>query len=398
MTTARRSATPLKEGIVTISPRGVDRLRAGHLWVYQSDVARVAAEPGAVVKLKDEHGRFQGRAFYSDKSQIAIRLLTREDVSVDRAFFAARLERAHAYRKLVVDNSDAYRVVYSEGDLLPSLIVDRYGDYLVLQTLSQGTDRLKSLFVDILAELLSPKGIIERNDPRVRRLEGLDQRVGVLQGDAPDEILVKQNGVIFSQRLQKGQKTGSFLDQRENHWAARRYASGDVLDCFCYEGGFALAVADRCSRVEGIDIAPAAIEAAERNRELNAIANVRFRDQNAFDLLREYDEQGRRFEMVILDPPSFAKNRENLPAACRGYKEINRRALKLLKPGGFLLTCSCSYHVSEALFLQILAEAASDAGKKIVVAERRTQAQDHPILLTMTETHYLKCLIARVLE
>jgi len=383
---------------VTIRPRGVDRLRSGHLWIYRSDVARVAAEPGAVVKLKDERGRFQGRAFYSDKSQIAIRLLTREDVLVDRAFFATRLERAHAYRKLVVENSEAYRVVYSEGDLLPSLIVDRYGDYLVLQTLSQGTDRLKSLFVGLLVELLSPKGIIERNDPRVRRLEGLDQRVGVLEGDAPDEILVKQNGVIFSQRLQKGQKTGSFLDQRENHRAARRYASGDVLDCFCYEGGFALAVADHCSRVEGIDIAPAAIEAAERNRALNSIANVRFRDQNAFDLLREYDEQGRRFEMVILDPPSFAQNRENLPAACRGYKEINLRALRLLKPGGFLLTCSCSYHVSEALFLQILAEAASDAGKKIVVVERRTQAQDHPILLTMAETHYLKCLIVKALE
>lgn len=383
---------------MTIRPRGVDRLRSGHLWIYRSDVARVAAEPGAVVKLKDERGRFQGRAFYSDKSQIAIRLLTREDVLVDRAFFATRLERAHAYRKLVVENSEAYRVVYSEGDLLPSLIVDRYGDYLVLQTLSQGTDRLKSLFVGLLVELLSPKGIIERNDPRVRRLEGLDQRVGVLEGDAPDEILVKQNGVIFSQRLQKGQKTGSFLDQRENHRAARRYASGDVLDCFCYEGGFALAVADHCSRVEGIDIAPAAIEAAERNRALNSIANVRFRDQNAFDLLREYDEQGRRFEMVILDPPSFAQNRENLPAACRGYKEINLRALRLLKPGGFLLTCSCSYHVSEALFLQILAEAASDAGKKIVVVERRTQAQDHPILLTMAETHYLKCLIVKALE
>ncbi|HXX71095.1 MAG TPA: class I SAM-dependent rRNA methyltransferase [Candidatus Acidoferrum sp.] len=398
MATVRRSGVRVQEEVVTISLRGVDRLRSGHLWVYRSDVAAAAAEPGAVVRLQDERGRFQGRAFYSDKSQIAVRLLTREDVAVDRAFFAARLEQADAYRRLVVENSDAYRVVYSEGDLLPSLIVDRYGDYLVLQTLSQATDRLKSLLVEILVEILSPKGIIERNDPRVRRLEGLEQRVSVLYGDVPPEILAKQNGVLFAQRLAKGQKTGSFLDQRENHWAARRYASGRVLDCFCYEGGFALTVADRASHVEGIDIAPEAIQAAEQNRELNHLSNARFRERNAFDVLREYDQEGRRFQMVILDPPAFAKNRDSLPAACRGYKEINRRALKLLEPGGFLVTCSCSYHVSEALFLQILAEAANDAGKKTAVVERRAQAQDHPILLTVPETHYLKCIIIRALE
>ena len=397
MATVRRSRASVQQGVVTISSRGADRLRSGHLWVYRSDVVGVEAQPGAVVKLKDERGRFFGRAFYSDKSQIAVRLLTRDDVAVDRAFFAARLEQAYAYRKLVVENSEAYRVVYSEGDLLPSLIVDRYGDYLVLQTLSQATDRLKTLLVEILVEMFSPKGIIERNDPRVRRLEGLDQRVSVLYGDVPAEILAKQNGVTFAENLAKGQKTGSFLDQRENHWAARRYASGDVLDCFCYEGGFALTVADKASRVEGIDIAPAAIQGAEHNRELNRISNAHFREQNAFDLLREYDREDRRFQMVILDPPAFAKNRDSLPAACRGYKEINLRALKLLEPGGFLVTCSCSYHVSEALFLEILAEAANDAGRKVAVVERRTQAQDHPILLTMAETHYLKCLIVKVL-
>lgn len=388
----------MKEGSVTISPRGTERLRSGHLWVYRSDVTSVQAEPGAVVKLTDDRGRFQGRAFYSDKSQISIRLLTREDVLVDRAFFAARLEQAKAYRKLVVENSDAYRLVYSEGDLLPSLIVDRYGDYFVIQTLSQATDRLKNLFVEILVDMFSPKGILERNDPRVRLLEGLEQRVGVVHGEIPSEILSKQNGVTFAHDLTKGQKTGSFLDQRENHWAARRYASGDVLDCFCYEGGFALTLADRCNRVEGVDMAPAALHAAERNRELNSILNARFREANTFDLLKEYDEVGRQFQMIILDPPAFARNRDSLPAARRGYKEINLRALKLLEPGGFLITCSCSYHVSEALFLQILAEAANDAGKKILVVERRTQAQDHPILLTMPETHYLKCLIVRTLE
>jgi len=247
-------------------------------------------------------------------------------------------------------------------------------------------------------EQFSPKGVVERNDPKVRLLEGLDQRVSVLHGDVPPEVLVKENGVTFVCDPAKGQKTGTFLDQRENHWAARRYASGDVLDCFSYQGGFALTVADRCAQVEGIDMAPAAVEAARRNQQLNSISNVHFREGNTFDLLKEYDEAGRRFQMVILDPPAFAKNRDSIPAARRGYKEINLRALKLLKPGGYLMTCSCSYHITEPLFLQIIAEAATDARRNVAVVERRTQAQDHPILLTMPETHYLKCMILKVLE
>jgi 23S rRNA (cytosine1962-C5)-methyltransferase len=392
------TARPMTEGSVVISPRGVERLRSGHLWVYRSDVRSARAEPGAVVRLVDERGNFAGRAFYSDKSQISIRLLTREDVPIDRAFLTARIRRAASYRDVVVENSDAYRVVYSEADLLPSVIIDRYGDYFVLQTLSQASDRLKGTLVDILVELFSPKGIVERNDPKVRMLEGLEQRVSVLHGEVPAETLAKENGVTFVCDLAKGQKTGSFLDQRENHLAARRYASGDVLDCFTYQGGFALTVADRSTHVEGIDMAPTAVEAARRNQQLNSISNATFRQGNTFDLLKEYDEAGRRFQMVILDPPAFAKNRDAIPAARRGYKEINLRALKLLKPGGCLVTCSCSYHITEPLFLQLLAEAANDARKSIVVVERRTQAQDHPILLTMPETHYLKCLIVKVLE
>jgi 23S rRNA (cytosine1962-C5)-methyltransferase len=391
------SATPVKEGSVVISPRGVERLRLGHLWIYRSDVRSAQAEPGAIVRLTDERGRFHGHAFYSDKSQISIRLLTRNDVPADRAFFTERLRRAAAYRKLVVENSEAYRLVYSEADLLPSLIADRYGDYLVIQTLSQATERLKSLFTEILVEIFSPKGVLERNDPKVRLLEGLDQRVSVLYGEVPAETLVKENGVTIAYDLAKGQKTGSFLDQRENHWAARRYASGEVLDCFSYQGGFALTIADKCAHVEGIEMAPAAVEAARHNQQLNSISNVNFREGNTFDVLKEYDEVGRRFQMVILDPPAFAKNRDSIPAAHRGYKEINLRALKLLEPGGFLVTCSCSYHITEALFLQILAEAANDARRNIIVAERRTQAQDHPILLTMPETHYLKCMIIKSL-
>jgi 23S rRNA (cytosine1962-C5)-methyltransferase len=385
------------EGTAVVSPRGVERLRAGHLWIYRSDVRSTNGEPGAIVRLNDERGRYQGRALYSDKSQIAIRLLTRDDVPVDRAFLRERLRQAIDYRKLVVRDADAYRLVYGDADLLPSLVVDRYGDYLVMQTLSQGTERLKALLTEILVEILDPKGVLERNDPRVRLLEGLEQRVGVLHGEVPAQIEVRQNGIVFLCDLAKGQKTGSFLDQRENHLAARAYASGEVLDCFSYQGGFALSVARQATRVEGIDLAGAAAEAARANQKLNGIENVTFREANAFDVLKEYDDAGRRFDAIILDPPAFAKNRDSIPAAQRGYKEINLRAIKLLRPGGFLVTCSCSYHVSEALFLQIVAEAANDVERNLVVAERRTQAKDHPILLTMPETHYLKCLIFRCL-
>jgi len=385
------------EGSVVISTKGVERLRSGHPWVYRSDVRSAQAEAGAIVRVMDERGRFHGRAFYSDKSQIAVRLLTRENVPVDRAFFAERLRRAAAYRETVVENTDAYRLVHGEADLLPSIVIDRYGDYLVVQTLSQASERQKDLIVEILVEQFSPKGILERNDPKVRLLEGLPQSVSVLHGEVPAEILAKENGITFVYDLAKGQKTGSFLDQRENHWAARRYASGEVLDCFSYQGGFALTIADQCEHVEAVDMGAAAVQAARRNQELNSIANVTFREGNTFDLLKEYDEVGRRFQMVILDPPAFAKNRDSLEAAERGYKEINLRALKILAPGGYLVTCSCSYHLSEALFLQLIAEAANDAKKNVVIVERRTQAQDHPILLTMPETHYLKALIIKVL-
>jgi 23S rRNA (cytosine1962-C5)-methyltransferase len=385
------------ENSVVITTRGVERLRAGHPWVYRSDVRSASAEAGAIVRVTDERGRYHGRAFYSDKSQIAVRLLTREDVPVNRAFFAERIRHAAAYRKTVVENTDAYRLIYGETDMLPSVIVDAYGEYLVIQTLSQSSERHKSLLCEILVEQFSPKGILERNDPKVRLLEGLEQKISVLHGEVPEEILARENGIAFHYDLRNGQKTGSFLDQRENHAAAGRYSSGEVLDCFTYQGGFALSVAGKSDHVEAVDMAAAALKAARRNQEANGISNVTFREANTFDLLKEYDEVGRRFDAVILDPPAFAKNRASIPAAQRGYKEINLRAMKLLKPGGYLVTCSCSYHISEPLFLQVLAEAAIDARKTVTVVERRTQARDHPVLLTMPETHYLKCFIIRVL-
>lgn len=387
----------MAENRVVIGPRGVERLRSGHLWVYRSDVRAADAEPGAVVRVMDERGRFLGRAFYSDRSQISIRLVTHDDVEVDRAFLRDRLRAAADFRKRTVGDSEVFRLIYGEADQIPSLVVDRYGEYLAMQNLCQSVDRFQPLLVDLLVELFAPRGIIERNDPKVRLLEGLDQRVSVLHGEVPEEVRAHEDGLLFSYDLHHGQKTGGFLDQRENHQAAANFASGEVLDCFCYHGGFALTVAPKAESVEAVDLSPAAVAAARRNQELNQIGNVSFREANSFDLLKQFDEEERRFDMVILDPPAFAKNRDSIPAAHRGYKEINLRAMKILKRGGCLVTCSCSHHISEALFLQIVAEAANDAHRAIVVVERRTQSRDHPILLTVPETHYLKCLILRVL-
>ncbi len=384
---------PSAEPTVVVRSRGAERLANGHPWVYRSDIHSAQAGAGDVVRVVDQRRRFLGRAFYSDRSQIAVRLLTREDVPVDRAFFTERIRAAAAFRERVVSDTGACRLVFGEGDLLPSVIVDRYGDCLVLQTLSQGSERRKAELVEILNELFSPRAILERNDPKSRLNEGLPQSVTVLSGEIPAEIVASMNGVLFRFDLFLGQKTGGFLDQRENYRAAARYARGEVLDCFTYNGGFALTVAGHCDLVEAVDMSAAALDAARHNQQLNGITNVAFRVGNVFDILKQYDEAGRRFDMVILDPPAFAKNKASVPAASRGYKEINLRSLKLLRPGGVLVTCSCSHHMPEHLFAELLLEASIDVGATTVVLERRTQAGDHPILLSVPETYYLKSFI-----
>lgn len=385
----------MAEGQVKISQRGADRIRSGHLWVYRSDVRSAEAESGDTVRVTDERDNFVGRAFFSSRSQITLRLLTREDIPIDADFLRSRIRAAANYREQIVADTEAYRLIYGESDLLPSIIVDRYSDWLVLQTLSQGAERRKQEIVSLLVEIFAPKGILERNDPRVRELEGLERRNSVLHGDVPQKVIAAQNGLRFIHDLHTGQKTGGFLDQRENHRAAAAYASGEVLDCFTYHGGFALTIAPKAAHVEATDLSGSAISMARENQHLNSIANVSFTEANSFDVLKAHDTSRHTFDMVVLDPPAFAKNRESVPAAVRGYKEINLRALKILKPGGLLITCSCSYHIPEALFLQLLAEAANDARRYIHVVERRTQARDHSILLTMPETHYLKCFVVR---
>nr|MBA2340220.1 class I SAM-dependent rRNA methyltransferase [Pyrinomonadaceae bacterium] len=289
-------------------------------------------------------------------------------------------------------------LVYSEGDLLSALIVDKYKDVLVMQTLAQGTDALKEMFTELLVEEVRPRAIIERNDMRVRELEGLEIKAGVLYGDPPDELEVVQHGVRFRVSPLGGQKTGAFLDQRENHEVARSFAKGRALDCFTFNGGFALSIAGACESVLGLDVSKEAVAAAERNAELNGFDNVEFRETNVFDALREMEARGERFDTIVLDPPAFAKNRGSIAAAARGYKEINLRALKLLNANGVLITCTCSYHVSEGMFLDCLAAASSDARRRMQIIERRAQARDHPILVGVPETYYLKCIVARVIE
>jgi 23S rRNA (cytosine1962-C5)-methyltransferase len=383
-----------------VNKKGADRVRQGHLWIYRSDVVAVDADGGSVVTVKDDRGNYIGQALFSDSSQIALRFLTQRGEEIDREWWRRRISDA-AGRRHISPETNAYRLIYSEGDLLPSLIVDRYADVLVMQTLSQGTDAIKSMLVELLVEEFNPRAVIERNDARVRELEGLPLIAATVYGDAPAELEILQHGLRFIVEPLGGQKTGSFLDQRENRLAARAAAQATnatrALDCFTFNGAFALHLAQACESVDGIDISSEAVAAARRNTELNALSNVEFLEANVFDALREMEAAGERFDVIVLDPPAFAKNRASLKSAIRGYKEINLRALKLLNAGGVLVTCTCSYHVSEELFLEILAQAAIDAHRRVQIMEKRMQATDHPVLVGMPETYYLKCVIARII-
>jgi 23S rRNA (cytosine1962-C5)-methyltransferase len=360
----------------------------------------VEAQGGSIVRVADERGNFVGQALFSDASQIALRFLTQSNEDINRDWWRRRIVEA-ANRRNISPETNAYRLIYSEGDLLPSLIVDRYDDVLVLQTLSQGTDALKPLLLEILIEEFAPRAVVERNDARVRELEGLPLLAGTVYGTAPEELEILQHGLRFYVEPLGGQKTGSFLDQRENRLAARAAAQTTnkqrALDCFTFNGAFALHLAQACESVIGIDISSDAVSAARRNAELNGLTNVEFREANVFDALREIESAGERFDVIVLDPPAFAKNRASLKAAIRGYKEINLRALKLLHSGGVLVTCTCSYHVSEELFLEIIAGAAIDAHRRVQIIEKRMQSSDHPVLIGVPETYYLKCVIARII-
>ena len=383
---------------VIVSARGEQRIRSGHPWVYAADVVEAQAEGGEIVHVVAARRRTLGYALFSDRSQIPLRMLTRGDIAPDVALLRTRLQHALHFRTSLNLDATAFRIVHAEADLLPSLVVDKYGDYLVVQALSQGMDRLLPSIVSMLVELTSPAGILARNDPKVRLLEGLEQTVETLYGNVPESVLVREGPVDYSVDLRKGQKTGLFLDQRENREAAARYARGKLLDCFSYHGGFALRLAPQCERVEAIDISADGVARIRANAERNHVSQIEAREANAFDELRRLERAGARYETIVLDPPAFAKNKASIPNALAGYKEINLRAMRLLLPGGNLVTCSCSYNVNEEMFAAVLHEAAADSHTPMAIVEKRMQGRDHPVLIGVPETHYLKCFILRRVE
>jgi 23S rRNA (cytosine1962-C5)-methyltransferase len=383
---------------VSISPRGATRLKKGHAWVYRSDITSSdAVPPGSLVTVTDQRGKPFGTALYSSSSQIAIRMLSREPVHDLAELIRERIRSAIAYRKTVVRDTDAYRLVFSEADLLPGLIVDRYNDILSLQVLTQAIDAnlIREAVISELTEQINPAAIIERVDPRVRELETLPPRPSGLLRGTNTSTGFTMNGVHFHYDALEGQKTGAFLDQRENYAAAAEYAHGEALDVFCYQGGFALHVVPHCSTVTGVDSSRPALEVADQNATLNQRL-IEWIEANAFDLLKDYASSNRFYDTIVLDPPAFAKTKRDLDSALRGYKELNLRALKMLRPGGILVTCSCSYHVGQADFLEMLASAALDAHRPLRLIEVRGQAKDHPVLLNVPETSYLQCVITSV--
>jgi 23S rRNA (cytosine1962-C5)-methyltransferase len=381
---------------VVISARGEERLRGGHPWIYRADVADVRAAAGDIVQVRSPRGQTLGSALFSDRSQITLRMLTYGETIADESLVRRRIDASIAFRESLAIDASAYRLVHGEADLLPSLIVDRYGDYVVVQALSQGMDRLLPVVVSALIERLGPRGILARNDPRARTLDGLEQRVDVLAGEVPDSVTITETGVQYDVDLRHGQKTGLFLDQRENRAAAAAYARGRMLDCFSYNGGFALVMGRRCDETIAFDVSEEAVARIRQNAARNKVA-IDARVGNVFDELRGMDRTGERFDTIVLDPPAFAKNKAAVTNARAGYKEINLRALKLLKPGGTLVTCSCSYNINEAAFAEIVYDASVDAQAHVTVVEKRMQGRDHPVLLGVPETYYLKCFILRKL-
>ncbi|WP_273333266.1 class I SAM-dependent rRNA methyltransferase [Dictyoglomus turgidum] len=388
-----RARVILKKGVHT-------KVVRGNPWIYDNEILKIEGDflPGDVVDIYDVSKSFIGRGFINPNSKIRIRILTRKEEEIDKEFFRERILKAWEYRKKVVD-TDSCRVVFAEADFLPGLIVDKFSDILVIQTLTLGIDRFKEVIVEVLDEIFQPKGIYERNDVSVRELEGLPQVKGFLKGNFDTKVEIVENGIKVIVDLENGQKTGYFLDQRENRASLRGLVDGaEVLDVFCYTGGFSLhALKYGASKVVAVDSSGIALEIAKENAKLNGFMDrIEFIEENAFDLLRRFHKEGRSFDVVILDPPAFAKSSKNIDGALRGYKEINLRAMKIVRDGGFLITCSCSQHITRDLFEKVIESASFDANRLLRLVEFRYQAKDHPILLSHPESLYLKCGIYQV--
>lgn len=384
---------------ITLRKTRETRVRSGHPWLYASEIERVEGESAAgVAEVYSAKGTFLARALYNPASQIALRILTTHDEPIDADFFARRVRTAWEYRQRFCDVNSC-RAIYAEADFLPGLVVDKFGGVLVVQVLSLGMELWKHELTDILVEVIRPEGIYERNDVPVRRLEGMQETTGLLYGDVPDRVPMVENGIVYAVDVKHGQKTGFFLDQKENRAAIAPLCPGArVIDMFCHNGSFALNAAKYGAReVTGVDISEEALAVARDNARANGL-DANFEAHNCFDLLRALSDQGEKYDLVILDPPAFTKTRQMTERALRGYKEINLRGMKLVPDGGFLVSCSCSQHVDDAAFTAMLNEAARDAKKKLRMVEFRTQAKDHPILPASPETKYLKCAILQVLS
>ncbi len=373
-----------------VSGRGAARWRRGHPWIYESDVVRRPEAPAGAVRVEESGGRMVGTALWSPGSTISLRMLSSEEVRPDAEFFARRIGAAADYRESLAPDATAYRIVHAEADGLPSLVVDRYGDQLVVQLLSAGLESYRGEIVDGLVNRFRPAGILARNDASVRRRENLPREVTVLHGEVPEELEVREGGIRYLAELRSGQKTGAFLDQRENRLRAGSLARHRALDCFSYHGSFALHLAAAADEVVAVDSSSDALARGRRNAEINGLRTIRTVEANVFDFLRAEEQAGSRYDVIVLDPPAFAKSRRAVQGALRGYKEINLRAMRILSPGGHLLTFSCSYHVGESLFRQVLEDSAADAGLPLRWIEARGQSLDHPVLLQVPESAYLK--------
>ncbi len=384
---------------VLLTRRGMERWRNGHPWIYRSDLKKdPGLAGGEAVAVLDERGWFLGKAFYSSQSKISLRWLTHEDVPIDADFFLARIRQADALRQRLFPGENTYRVIHSEADLIPGLVVDRYGDYLSVQFLVKATEDRKELLADLLGQHFACKGLVNRSDTSVRFLEGLQPEKGLMRGELPPKVSYREGAIAFEADLLNGQKTGAFLDQRENHVLSAQLASGDALDCFSYLGGFALQLATRATHVTAVEVSEPAVALLKESAAANGLQHVEAIAANAFDYLRDAVDEGKRYDVIVLDPPSFAKRKDAIDAAVRGYKEINLRAIQLLKSGGYLITSSCSHHVSEEAFEALLESAAADAKRRVQIVEKRGASRDHPVLLNLRETRYLKCFILRAPE
>lgn len=376
------------------------RILNGHSWVYANEVAKIEGKDknGSLATVFTHDGRFIGKGYINHLSKILVRIFIRDENQVDdKAFYLERLKNADDFRKnLGYDN--CYRMVFAEADDIPALIVDKYDEYLSVQFLSLGIDKMKKLIVECLVDLFAPKGIYERSDVAVRVKEGLTETKGVIYGEVPDRIIITENGLKMAVDVKNGQKTGYFLDQKENRYAARRYCKdGEVLDCFCNSGGFSLNCATVAKSVTAVDVSRTALDSVEENASLNNLTNVRTLQGDVFEVLRNYRKENKVFDLVILDPPAFCKSASEVKDAYRGYKDINVLGMKLVRSGGFLISASCSHYMTLPLFEKMLAESAKESGRRVRQIEIKTQAPDHPALVNAEETSYLKFFVLQVL-